>query len=279
MALSKEAKTSLIAGILTLGVALIVFLAILLVRYFSKKKAEGKEEVKEGEKDKEESEKKEQNKEKDKKKENDKTTDKKSDVSIKTSITASTEATKRDLPKKITRKINGKNVVATLGEDGRYHIEASQIRSGLQDSITSVKNSTNSSINMTVQKQEEFNRKISELSKELDATKAKLAEQQQTKLQVDQLSAAIGAAAPSVIDAVFAKLNDFDLTPVLNATPLTTMETINEVATKKENDLPAAPTANEDLTKKETKEVKKGSATINTEVINKAKEETKGNAL
>ena len=274
MALSKEAKTSLIAGISTLGVALIIFLTVLLFRYFSKKKAEGKEEVKEGEKDKEKSEKKEQNKEKDKKKENDKTTDEKSNVSIKTSFTASTEATKRDLPESITRKINGKNVVAKLGKDGRYHIDASQMRSDLQDSITSVKNSTNSSINTTVQKQEEFNRKISEHSKELDATKAKLAEQQQTKLQVDQLATAIGAAAPSVIDAVFSKLNNFDLTPVLNAIPLTTMETINEVATKKENDLPAAPTANEDLTKKETKEVKKGPATINTEVINRAKEDT-----
>lgn len=273
---SLDWKSALIAAGVTLGLAALVFAIVMLVKHIRK----NKEEVKEGDIKKKECLVEEQNKEKNKKKENDKAKDQKSDdKNVKTLITSNTTVSK---PKTITRKFHGKDVVGTLGEDGNYHISLSQIitRKGLQDGLTSVKNSTNSSINKTMQQQEEFSRKISELGKKLDATKAALAEQQQRKLQVDQIAEAIGAAAPKVIDDLFAKLNTFDLTPVLNAIPLTTMETINEVATKKEGDLPAPPTANEEnLTNKENKVVKRGQAKLNTEVINKAKEEAQGNSL
>ena len=186
-------------------------------------------------------------------------------------------------PKTITRRINGKDVVGKLGEDGKYHVDGSQLftKKNIQESLTTMKNSTNNSINETKQQQEEFNKKISDISKELEAAKAKLAEQQQTKLQVDQLSAAIGAAAPSVIDSVFSKLNNFDLTPALNAVPLTTMDTVNKAA-KKENDLPEAPpvvNTKEDVIKDIEPKVIKQEVKTSLEAANKAKEEAQGNSL
>lgn len=264
---SLDWKSALIAAGITLGLAALVFAIVMLVKHIRKNKEEGKEESKEGEKD--------------NKKENDKTKDKKSDdKNVKTLITSNTTVSK---PKTITKKINGKDVVGTLGEDGKYHISLSQIitRKGLQDGLTSVKNSTNNSINKTMQKQEEVSRKMSELGKKLDATKAELAEQQQQKLQVDQIAAAIGAAAPKVIDAVFSKLNDFEFTPLSNEMPSVTKETVNK-AMKKENDLPEAPhvvNIKEDVTKNIGPKVIKQEVTTSLTEANKAKEAEKGNAL
>lgn len=269
MALPVAALAAIIAVAAAVAIAATVFAIYKLWKNKKKDKDQGNGEDKNKKEEKEKG----KGKEDDRGKDKDKTKDQKGADKPKTN-------TFTLIDKKSGQK---HQVQGVLGEDGRYHVDGSQFltKKNIQENLTTMKNSTNNSINETKQQQEEFNKKISDISKELEAAKAKLAEQQQTKLQVDQLSAAIGAAAPSVIDSVFSKLNNFDLTPALNAIPLTTMDTVNKAA-KKENDLPEAPpvvNTKEDAIKNIEPRVIKQEVTTSLTEANKAKEEAQGNSL
>ena len=281
MALPVAALAAIIAVAAAVAIAATVFAIYKLWKNKKKDKDQGNGEDKNKKEEKEKG----KGKEDDRGKDKDKTKGQKSDdKSVSTQDTESVGKPKTNTFTLIDKKSGQKHQVqGVLGEDGRYHVDGSQLftKKNIQESLTTMKNSTNNSINETKQQQEEFNKKISDISKELETAKAKLAEQQQTKLQVDQLSAAIGAAAPSVIDSVFSKLNNFDLTPALNAVPLTTKETINE-AMKKENDLPEAPpvvNTKEDVIKDIEPKVIKQEVTTSLTEANKAKEEAQGNSL
>ena len=226
-------KTAAITAAVTVGVALLIIAVIMIVKKLRKDKEEDKGEEKSG---------KEQKDEKGNKKGNGTTKGQKTDEE-----SVSTQASESDHEKMVTAidKKTGQRyqVKAVLGEDGRYHVDGGQLKKSIQDNLTAIKNDNNNSINETKQQQEEINQKMSDISKELEATKAKLDEQQKTKSQVEQLAAAMVNVGQNVFSKMLEGVGDIDL-----------------------------------IDDRQTKEVKTEEAKLNTTTIKKAKEEKKGNA-
>lgn len=231
-------KAAAIASAATVGLALIVLAIVLIVKHVRKKKEEDKDKNK-----------------------NDKE--------------AAPTVEKKPQTKILT--FGEKKVVATLGEDGLYHLKRDQLKNiinkdNVKNSITSVGNSTNNSINKATQEADKYSSQISELSKKLDTTNQNLEEHKKQKEQINKIESAIDGANSNIISDMLSKmLQGFEVIPKSN-----TME-------QTEGNLPAAPMPveqnhTEDLMNKEEKEVKT-EVTTNLETANKAKEETKGNAL
>lgn len=242
MALPVAALAAIIAVAAAVAIAATVF-AIYKLWKSNKKDKDGQIDGKENKAEEKE---KGKGKEEDRGKDNDKTKDQKDD----------------NKPKTKMFRVNGREVEGVLREDGKYHIDGKQLitKKSSQDSVVTIKNTNNKSIDETKQRQEEFKSKISDISKELETTKAKLAAKQQQQDQIDKAVNGINDLIPSMLDSIVAKMGNVDL----------------DGANVKPGDA-VKPT--EDLAKDmKAREVKAAVTTSLTEA-NKAKEAEKSNAL